>query len=167
MLVAAVANLAASMAHSLAGFVLAAGLGTRIGALSRIRPKPLLPIGVSTSFDRAVDALRSGGANRVVANASHLAEQVVARGRDRDVEVVVERDGPFGTAGGLAFARELRADAGSSLLTDLSRGNRLESPWLCGAVDRMGRAAGVETPVQSMAAAILGLHAAGTPPARP
>jgi 2-dehydropantoate 2-reductase len=67
----------------------------------------------------------------------------------------------------LAFARELRADAGSSLLTDLSRGNRLESPWLCGAVDRMGRAAGVETPVQSMAAAILGLHAAGTPPTGP
>jgi 2-dehydropantoate 2-reductase len=65
----------------------------------------------------------------------------------------------------LEFARELRADAGSSLLTDLSRGNRLESPWLCGAVDRMGRAAGLETPVQSMAAAILGLHAGGERPA--
>lgn len=86
------------------GFILAAGLGTRIAALSRLRPKPLLPVGLSTPFDRAVDALRAGGIDRVVANASHLAEMIVARARARDVEVVVEEGGPFGTAGGLANA---------------------------------------------------------------
>lgn len=89
---------------NVAGFVLAAGLGTRISALSRATPKPLLPVGLSTPFDRAVDALRRGGATRVVANASHLAPMVVARGRARDVEVRVEENGPFGTAGGLANA---------------------------------------------------------------
>src|SRR5687768_14657188 len=89
----------------LAGFVLAAGLGTRIHALSRNTPKPLLPVGLSTPFDRAVDALRAGGVERVVANASHLAHAIVERGRARDVAVVVEEDGPFGTAGGLANAR--------------------------------------------------------------
>ncbi len=66
----------------------------------------------------------------------------------------------------MAFARELRPDAGSSLLTDLSRGNRLESPWLCGAVDRMGRESGIDTPVQAVAAGILGLHAVGVAPRR-
>lgn len=81
------------------GFILAAGLGTRIAALSRLMPKPLLPVGLSTPFDRAVDALRAGGCTRIVANASHLAPMIVAHARD--VEVVVEEGGPFGTAGGL------------------------------------------------------------------
>lgn len=98
------------MAPSLAGFVLAAGLGTRIHALSRETPKPLLPVGLSTPFERAVEALRAGGASRVVANASHLAAAIVARARALDVSVVVEEGGPFGTAGGLANAR-LDADA--------------------------------------------------------
>ncbi len=98
------------MAPSLAGFVLAAGLGTRIHALSRTTPKPLLPVGLSTPFDRAIDALREGGATRVLANASHLAAAIVAHARTRDVAVVVEEGGPYGTAGGLANAR-LDADA--------------------------------------------------------
>lgn len=91
--------------RSAIGFVLAAGLGTRIHALSRSVPKPLLPVGLSTPFDRAIDALRSGGCTRVVANAAHLAELVVQRGRAREVEVFVEDGGPFGTAGGLANAK--------------------------------------------------------------
>lgn len=99
-------------AMRLAGFVLAAGLGTRIGALSRFRPKPLLPIGLDTAFARAVAALRAAGASPIVANASHLAEQVVAAGRALGVEVVVETEGPFGTAGGLANARD-KLDAAS------------------------------------------------------
>ncbi|MBI2395907.1 MAG: NTP transferase domain-containing protein [Deltaproteobacteria bacterium] len=90
---------------SLAGFVLAAGLGTRIGALSRFRPKPLLPIGPTNAFARAVEALRAAGADPIVANAAHLAEQIVAAGRALDVRVVVEEGGPYGTAGGLAHAR--------------------------------------------------------------
>lgn len=98
------------MTEPLAGFVLAAGLGTRIGALSRLRPKPLLPIGASTAFERAVAALRAGGASRVFANASHLAEQVVARGHALNVAVSVEQGGPFGTAGGLSHAA-IDADA--------------------------------------------------------
>jgi len=92
---------------SLAGFILAAGLGTRIGALSRLRPKPLLPIGLATSFARAVAALREAGARPIVANASHLAAQIVEAGRSRDVVVVVEEGGPYGTAGGVANARPL------------------------------------------------------------
>ncbi len=109
----AVANLWDIMASvPLAGFVLAAGLGTRIGALSRRRPKPLLPVGLETPLSLAVSALRAGGAQTVVANASHLAEQVVDAGRRLEIDVVVERDGPLGTAGGLAAARpRLDADA--------------------------------------------------------
>ena len=89
------------------GFVLAAGYGTRLAALTSEVPKPLLPVGDSTPFARAVAKLRAAGATRVLANASHLAEQVVAAGRAVSVEVVVEPDAPRGTAGGLAGGRAI------------------------------------------------------------
>lgn len=91
--------------------MLAAGLGTRIGRLSRFRPKPLLPVGATTPLDHAVAKLRAAGARRVVANAAHLAEQVVARGAALGIEVVVER-APSGTAGGLAAAGDRFDGAG-------------------------------------------------------
>ncbi|MGZ5966902.1 MAG: sugar phosphate nucleotidyltransferase [Polyangiales bacterium] len=90
----------------LAGFVLAAGLGTRIATLSRRVPKPLLPVGLETPLFRAVSALRRAGAEPIVANAAHLPEQVVAAGRALGIEVVVEEGGPFGTGGGLCNARD-------------------------------------------------------------
>jgi 2-dehydropantoate 2-reductase len=64
----------------------------------------------------------------------------------------------------MALVDRLAPDAASSMLHDIVRGNRLESPWLCGAVARMGREFSVETPVQSFAAALLGLSAAGAAP---
>ena len=90
---------------SVAGMVLAAGKGTRIGALSRLRPKPLLPVGDSTPFARAVGAMRAAGVSAIAANAAHRADDVVEAGRALGVEVVVEEGGPFGTAGGVAAAR--------------------------------------------------------------
>jgi len=49
--------------------------------------------------------LRAGGIERVVVNASHRAADVVAATRMLSIEVVVEEDGPRGTAGGVATAR--------------------------------------------------------------
>ncbi len=64
----------------------------------------------------------------------------------------------------MALIDRLAPDAVSSMLHDIVRGNRLESPWLCGAVARMGKELSVETPVQSFAAALLGFSAAGAAP---
>lgn len=47
----------------------------------------------------------------------------------------------------LAFADGLHADMKASLLHDLEAGNKLEAPWLCGAVARMAREAGFDAPV--------------------
>jgi 2-dehydropantoate 2-reductase len=46
-----------------------------------------------------------------------------------------------------AFAETLPAEMRASMLHDLEAGNRLEAPWLCGAVVRMGAEHGLETPV--------------------
>jgi 2-dehydropantoate 2-reductase len=47
----------------------------------------------------------------------------------------------------LTFADGLHADMKASLLHDLENGGKLEAPWLCGAVARMAREAGLDAPV--------------------
>lgn len=47
----------------------------------------------------------------------------------------------------LAFAETLPAEMRASLLHDLEAGGKLEASWLCGAVARMSREAGLDAPV--------------------
>ena len=61
----------------------------------------------------------------------------------------------------LTFAEGLPAEMKASMLGDLERGNRLELPWLTGAVVRLGREFGVPTPVSELIHTILKLHAEG------
>ena len=49
----------------------------------------------------------------------------------------------------LAAADALPADMRSSMLNDLIAGNRLEAPWLSGAVARMAAEAGLPAPVSA------------------
>jgi 2-dehydropantoate 2-reductase len=65
----------------------------------------------------------------------------------------------------MKFADVLPAEMRSSMQNDLAAGNRLEAPWLCGAVARMSAAAGLEAPVSATLYATLKPYCAGT--ARP
>ena len=65
----------------------------------------------------------------------------------------------------LAFADTLPDGMIASMLGDLRRGNRLELPWLTGAVVRLGRELGVPTPANGFVYAALKLHAEGRHPA--
>jgi 2-dehydropantoate 2-reductase len=49
----------------------------------------------------------------------------------------------------MTFADGLPAEMKSSMLNDLVAGNRLEAPWLSGAVARMAKQAGIAAPVNS------------------
>jgi 2-dehydropantoate 2-reductase len=49
----------------------------------------------------------------------------------------------------------------SSMLSDLENGRRLELPWLSGAVVRLGRELGVETPVHHFISTVLAPYASG------
>ena len=55
------------------------------------------------------------------------------------------------------------AEAKSSMLEDLERGKRLELPWLSGAVVRLGREAGVATPIHQFIATALKPFVNGQP----
>lgn len=59
----------------------------------------------------------------------------------------------------LAFADSLPAEMQSSMLGDLTRGARLELPWLSGAVVKLGAELGVPTPVHATINAALLPHA--------
>jgi 2-dehydropantoate 2-reductase len=55
----------------------------------------------------------------------------------------------------MKFAETLPAEMKASMAHDLEAGNRIEAPWLCGAVARMAREAGLEAPVNRTAFAAL------------
>ena len=61
----------------------------------------------------------------------------------------------------LAFADGVSPDMTSSMHHDLERGNKLELPWLSGAVVELGAKAGVPTPLNRAVRDILTLHAGG------
>jgi NDP-sugar pyrophosphorylase family protein len=87
--------------------ILAAGQGTRLGALGRRVPKVLVEIGGEPLLLRQLRYLWGQGVDRIVMNAHHLSDQVVEFVRSlatgEAVEVVVE---PvlLGTAGGVRNA---------------------------------------------------------------
>jgi len=97
----------AGRAAAVIGFCLAAGAGTRLTPLTRVVPKPLLAPAGRPLVDLAVQALKVAGATRVVVNAHHGADMLVAQlAGQAGVEVVVE---PvlLGTGGGLVNAARL------------------------------------------------------------
>ena len=61
----------------------------------------------------------------------------------------------------LTMVRDLPPESKASMLEDLERGRPLELPWLSGAVVRLGREAGVPTPIHSFINTALNLHSRG------
>ena len=60
------------------GMVLAAGLGTRMGALSETIPKPLVPVANKPLIAHALESLERAGVSDIVVNTHHLAAQIEA-----------------------------------------------------------------------------------------
>jgi len=80
--------------------VLAAGAGTRLLPLTRLRPKALCPVGGVALVDRALDPLRRAGLDLAV-NVHHGRPQLEAHVTD-DVHLSIEAERVLGTAGALA-----------------------------------------------------------------
>ena len=58
--------------------IFAAGRGTRLGELTKVTPKPLIEVAGEKPLLRHLDSLKKVGMTRVVVNAHHLGDQVVA-----------------------------------------------------------------------------------------
>lgn len=88
--------------------VLSAGNGTRMGALSKTTPKPLVKVLGRTLLDRTLDKLDNVGIARVVVNVHHLADQIEehALQREQGPEIIIsdERSALLGQGGGVEKA---------------------------------------------------------------
>ena len=90
--------------------ILAAGLGTRLRPLTDHTPKALIDVGGMPIIERVARRLIAAGADRLIVNTAHLAQQIEDYVRSRDgfgVEAVFSREdpGPLETGGALLAAQ--------------------------------------------------------------
>ncbi len=83
--------------------IMAAGVGSRLGNLTKKVPKPLVPIANIPTMDFLIDLLISNGITKIIANTHYLGTQIETRYKERqDIEFEsIHEDILSGTAGGV------------------------------------------------------------------
>jgi len=84
--------------------IFAAGFGTRMGAITKSTPKPMLSLNGRPMIDHAIDLLRAAGLNNIVANTHYHHDRIAPHLKDRNVCVVHESPDILDTGGGLRNA---------------------------------------------------------------
>ncbi|WP_170404704.1 nucleotidyltransferase family protein [Ruegeria arenilitoris] len=85
----------------------AAGFGTRMGAMTKDRPKPLIEVAGRPLIDHALDLVNDLGPDRVVANLHYLPDQLEAHLSPKGVLLSREEPEILETGGGLRAALPL------------------------------------------------------------
>lgn len=96
----------------LQAMIFAAGLGTRLKPITDTRPKALVEVGGKTLLERTVGNLKHAGAERIVINVHHFAQQIVdfAQANNNfgtDIRISRETDSLLDTGGGIKKAASL------------------------------------------------------------
>nr|MBF0221593.1 NTP transferase domain-containing protein [Desulfobulbaceae bacterium] len=108
--------------------VLAAGLGTRLRPFTSVRPKPLFPVMGEPLILRIIRSLRRSGFTRIVVNAYHLKEQLIAL-LDSEPDIILQLEPiELGTGGGLRMALESLAP-GPVLVTNADIYHDIDYRW--------------------------------------
>lgn len=83
--------------------VLAAGLGKRLGDITKDTPKPLLPIGNTCCLEITINALKTAGFQRIIINTHYHANQIENYiKRFHDIEIIISFEPELlETAGGV------------------------------------------------------------------
>ena len=111
---------------------------------------------LTTLTRHPIGAVRADPETRALLRA--VIEEAAAVGRARGVDL-----GRDDVESRFANYDALPAEMRASMAVDLERGNRLELPWLSGAVVRLGEAAGVATPANRFVTRALALEVMGRP----
>jgi len=95
--------------------ILAAGLGTRMGDLSQIIPKPMIALKGQPLISHLLQALKANGVNKAVINLFHLKNQIkdfLQDGSSYGIELTYSEEPELlGTGGGIVNALPLLDDA--------------------------------------------------------
>lgn len=94
----------------------AAGFGTRMGALTADRPKPLIPVAGRALIDHALAVAEEAGVARTVVNTHYRADQMAAHLSGRGVAISHEPGPILETGGGLKAALPLLGDGPVAIL---------------------------------------------------
>jgi N-acetyl-alpha-D-muramate 1-phosphate uridylyltransferase len=98
------------MSNPLPLMLFAAGFGTRMGALTKDRPKPLIPVAGRPLIDHALDIAQAAGVRCPVVNLHYHGDQLATYLAGRNVALSHERGQILETGGGLRAAQRLLGD---------------------------------------------------------
>lgn len=87
--------------------IFAAGFGTRMGALTKGQPKPLIKVAGRALIDHALTVAEGVGSGRVVVNTHYRADQLAAHLAGRGLQISHEAGQILETGGGLRAALPL------------------------------------------------------------
>ena len=100
--------------------ILAAGLGTRLKALTQDKPKALVPLNGKPLLQHCIENLIANGFYHIVINVHHFGEQIIdfvgQNKFDADIEISDERDLLMDTGGGIVKAMPLFKDSKAVLV---------------------------------------------------
>ena len=108
------------MKHDTTAMILAAGLGTRLKALTQDKPKALVPLNGKPLLQHCIENLTANGFHHIVINVHHFGEQIIDfvehHQFDADIEISDERDLLMDTGGGIVKATPLFKDSKTVLV---------------------------------------------------
>lgn len=92
------------MSNVTKAMIMSAGVGSRLEPLTKLVPKPLVPIANKPVMDILFEKLSSIGINDVICNTYYLAEQIIERYTDNNIGInfnYIKEETLSGTAGGV------------------------------------------------------------------
>lgn len=99
------------MKHDLTAMILAAGLGTRLQALTHDKPKALVELNGKPLLQHCIENLIDNGFHHIVINVHHFGEQIIdfvsQHHFDADIQISDERGLLMDTGGGIVKASPL------------------------------------------------------------
>ena len=111
------------MTYDTTAMILAAGLGTRLGALTQNRPKALVELNGKPLLQHCIENLIANGFHHIVINVHHFGEQIMdfieSHPFDADIEISDERDLLMDTGGGIVKATPLFKDSKAVLVRNV------------------------------------------------
>ena len=108
------------MTHDTTAMILAAGLGTRLKALTQDKPKALVTLNGKPLLQHCIENLITNGFHHIVINVHHFGEQIIdfvgSHRFDAEIEISDERDLLMDTGGGIIKATPLFKDSKAVLV---------------------------------------------------